>query len=329
MKLLLSLVAVALLCGASAPGHHGHPVSWKFYTVDDFAYKNTVLTGINNLGKVTAYSYSGTINGPIAALVAEPSYADWENINFPSWQHCVASGLSNSFIQVGHCSAYSTNGKVTTFGYVRDHGAYTPYQSFNEFLGENKINCPPPDIRTGHCHSKGVDKDPLIVGFFLGDEYSPFEYDFDHQTMTPFTPPGAFSAVATGINGKGDVVGYMTDASGEHKSWAYENVYDKYYEFAYPGAVRTSALAVNWQDNIVGCMLDASGKRHGFIYSEPFGSKPVWQIINEPKATGDTCINSINDPDVFVGDYFANGVMHGFEAVPTSLPNWKLDYAGN
>lgn len=134
--------------------------------------------------------------------------------------------------------------------------------------------------------------------------------------MATYAPPNAVAAVASGINGKGDICGYMTNTNGVVLSWFYKDGY--YTEYVYPGAISTTAFALNWQDQIVGSYIDAAGATHGFILSFPRTIHATWQSIDFPGATSSE-VRSINDHVDVVGSYVdAAGSTHGFLAVPAT-----------
>lgn len=315
MKRILGAVLALFLLGVSH-NNPGHPTSWTYYTVDVPHQTATVLTGINNLKKATGYAFDGAITGATEAVSAEAPYATFAKIGYPGAAHSIASGLSNTFIQVGHYEA-----PKGTFAYVRDHGKYTSYGNpGTEFYGENAILCPNAGT---HCHGEDKNSDPLCVGFeTIGHRLQAIEYGFNSKTLTLLNPPGAVDAIATGINGRGRIVGEMTTAMGLSESWVYEE--GSYYEFSFPGATRTTALAINWQRDVVGAYTDGAGVTHGFVYYFQAGNScklgtTCYTLDESAAGTTSTVVYSINDSDELVGDYTANGVLHGFEAEPVGL----------
>lgn len=131
-------------------------------------------------------------------------------------------------------------------------------------------------------------------------------------------PPGAKSAVATGINAVGDISGWQYASSGDSGFFLHVGTY---YSVRYPGASTTRALGLNSHDQIVGYYREsASTERHGLILTNPTkaGSQQVWQSIDEPSAKRGTVVTGINDNDDICGYYVdGNGVQHGFVATPS------------
>lgn len=309
MKRLLGMLALvfAALC-APAIAEQPLPSGWNFVTVDDTTAGTTVLTGINNLGKVTGYHSQ---DHRTDAITAEgPSYSGWIKIDYPGATDSAAMALDNTQIQAGFYFSKSTG----TVAYYRDRGKYVSYPiASTEFLGHNEILCP----NAGeHCHGENKNSDALFVGFtFDPSAYGAFMYDAKTSNVTPFNPPGAVSAVASGINGKGEVCGWFMTAIGTPEAWFYSKA-GVYYVLSFPNAVATYAWADNWQENIVGQYLDAAGITHGFAVAFPMHAQPTYVSVDYPGATR-TVIRSINDQDQIVGTYTdASGVTHGFLANP-------------
>lgn len=312
MRFIVAALALLLLSAICAFAVQSHPTQWTFSTIDD-PRGETVLTGINNLGKVVGYVQTGGVR----AVTAEgPGYAGWIDISFPGAANSYALGLSNTRMQVGHAD----DGMGSSFGYVRGAGAYSSYGTPITWLYDvNDILCGGHNCGGGG----GAPTDPLIVGM-TADPTSgiatAFQVDWITKAVTTFAPPGAVSAVATGINGKGHVCGYFIDASGAVSSWVYEN--GTYYEFGFPGAQSTTARAINWQDDIVGKYVDASGAAHGFVMFFHTSWPPI--TIDFPGGSS-TIVRGINNHDELVGSYVdAGGATHGFLAIPQNCPGCHI-----
>jgi hypothetical protein len=110
----------------------------------------------------------------------------------------------------------------------------------------------------------------------------------------------AVSAQATGINPKGDIVGWLTRPRGAEGFILKADVYQV---FSYPKSTSTEALGLNFQEQIVGSYVDTSGVTHGFLLSGP-ASHPQWQSFDNPKANGSATLTGINSRGDVVGNYF-------------------------
>jgi uncharacterized membrane protein len=305
---VMAVASLALPMGLMAgPSQHS---AWNFYQVDG-KYDNTVLTGIDNLKKVVGYSYTGSPGGATYAITSEAPYSRIDYVSYPSATHSVAWGLNNQNLIVGHFGIASA-----TLPYIRNKGQYGSLSEPGvEFTGVNEILCPTPN--ENHCHGQDNHSDQLVVGFApVGSGFQAFEYDYANGQTTWLAPPGAVNSLATGINGKGYIVGSFETAAGKWEAFYYRYTTGEYTEFSFPGAVKTTALGLNWQSDVVGAYLDAAGKRHGFIYWTPF-NKSNLVSVDEPNAVGDTVIYGINDHDQMAGDYQgADQKTHGFFAQP-------------
>jgi probable HAF family extracellular repeat protein len=115
------------------------------------------------------------------------------------------------------------------------------------------------------------------------------------------------TAMATGINNNGDIVGFSTGSAGKHFSWLLKDGHLT--TFGFPGILggsHTQALGINDKDQIVGSYVDSSKKMHGFVLSDPTGPTSHWQTIDDtsPSAMpGTTVVNGINDAGDLVGFY--------------------------
>jgi hypothetical protein len=286
--------------------------SWTFSTLDnpDDSYYNA-LTGINNLGKIVGFTGNGSKSDPYKGFdVTDYGQGKFRNVNYPSAVDTVATSLNNSKSIAGYY--VTTQGWI--FGFIRQGGIYTSYKDPKLKKGDSNIT-----------ELLGINDATLAVGFYT-DEYGvdhAFELNATTGQFHPVAPPGGVSVEATGINGKGDIVGFMTTQKGSTscsnspcKTWLLKG--GSYTDYTYPDSTNTQALAVNWQDQIVGFFVDSSGDTHGFVLSDPL-AKPKWQQIDEPKAEGPTVVTSIQDKDSMVGYYqdSSSGYTNGFLATPS------------
>lgn len=285
--------------------------SWNFSTLnnpddDDF----NALTGINNLGKIVGFIGSGSKKDPYKGFVVN-SYGQgkFKNVDFPGAVATVVTSLSNSKSIAGYY--FTKQGWI--FGFIEQDGLYTSYKDPKLKQGDSNIT-----------ELRGINDAALAVGFYT-DQYGAdhaFELNAAISQYHPINPPGGVSVEATGINGKGDIVGFMTTQKGSTscinspcKTWMLKG--GAFTEYSYPQSTNTQGLAINWQDQIVGSFADSSGNTHGFVLSDPLAT-PQWQQIDEPKADGATVLTSIQDKEYMVGYYQvgSGGYTNGFLATP-------------
>src|SRR5262249_7263193 len=81
--------------------------------------------------------------------------------------------------------------------------------------------------------------------------------------ITPILPPGAISALATGVNNAGQVVGDYNDANGVGHGFLKSG--DTYSTIDSPGAINTQANGINNVGQVVGIYTDANFVGHGFV----------------------------------------------------------------
>ena len=122
--------------------------------------------------------------------------------------------------------------------------------------------------------------------------------------------------MATGINGNDDVVGYLSQASGDVVGFIRKS--GVFATFSFPGSTGTEFLGVTAHDYIVGSYTDALGT-HGFLLISPLWKRgTIWIPIDVPGATS-TVVTSVNIHLQIVGYYVdAVGITHGFLGTPDS-----------
>ena len=111
----------------------------------------------------------------------------------------------------------------------------------------------------------GLSDGGLAVGYYVenGTDHS-FELYLATGKFQGIQPPGAKSSAATGINGKGDIVGWLTLASGATESWLLKG--GRLLLFQYPAAARNAGDDASTGPTISSAPIeDASSNTHGFV----------------------------------------------------------------
>ena len=305
MRALLAALAVAAIAGchggastkqAITPNTQSHPTQWSYVTVNAPG-GNTVITGINNLGKIVGFTpvaASTSGSGAYAAFASVPPYKKFVAIAYPGATSTQALALSNTDEQSG---AYHS--AAGPFGFIRSKAGWKTYPL--PVNGINRILC------GGHnCHGHVSPGNLLAVGP-AQDGTGGYLLDTVTGAQTDLLYPAA------GINGKGHIVGNAGPSVGIFLFYA-----GKYTNYAYPAAQQTIVNAINWQDQLAGTYTDSASVTHGFILSIPRTASPVRQSIDAPKATGGTWLWSINDHVQLAGSYKDATGIHGFVATPTN-----------
>ncbi len=284
--------------------HRANASAWNFATLDN-PDDGTLsrLTGINNVGKICGFTGNPASGKDPSKgfVVADYGKDSFRNENYPGAVDTEVTSLSNTKALAGFY--ISTQGWI--FGWILQDGVWNIYKD--------------PELRKGSSNITellGLNDAGLAVGFYT-DQFNvnhAFELNATTGKFHGITPPGGISVEATGINGKGDIVGIMTTADGTTKSWLLKG--GEYTEYGYPHSTNTEAQAVNWQDQVVGFFVDGSGLTHGFLLSNPIESQQ-WTQVDEPSAKGPTVLTSIEDHDYMVGWYIdSRKHTHGFLATP-------------
>lgn len=288
--------------GAGAALRHGGPSSYSFQTINNPNDPNTtVLTGINNLDKLAGYYGTGKSRRPYSGFVVYEPYGknNFKRADFPGAYETQVWALNNKKSIAGYFVDSVHHSWI--FGFIETGGIWTEYKN--------------PKLRGGSSNVTellGLNDAGLAVGFYTDDKgvNHAFELNPSIGKYHAILPSGLLSVKATGINGKGDVCGYGTVASGATVSWLLKG--GAFTIFAYAGSLDTEALGLNWQDQIVGRYVDVTGNTHGFILSNPLTSQ-LWQTVDDPDAKGTTVVTSIEDHRNLVGYYVdSSGNTNGF-----------------
>jgi hypothetical protein len=185
-------------------------------------------------------------------------------------------------------------------GFIQKDRVWTLFRDPNEGRGKYAVT-----------EILGLNTSDLAVGFYV-DRFGldiPFELIVSSGSFVNLKPPGAASARATGINIRGDIVGWLTGPSGAKGFILKDGTYQV---FSYPKSTSTQALGFNFQEQIVGSYVDTEGVTHGFLLSG-LGNHPQWQSFDNPKANGSATLTGINSHGDLVGSYInKRGNTRGF-----------------
>jgi len=308
-----STLAIGACSGAISGAAAGAPADpplqsgFTFTTLDDpHSTTFTRLLGLNDVGKLCGYFGSGVPSDPSTGFVVYSGFQaqSFKNEKYPGAGDTVVTSVSNAKTIAGWY--VSPQNPSWIFGFTERHGVWNSYRDVQ--------------LRKDHTSNLtkllGLSDAGLAVGYYTDD--SGVNHGFELNTVTDkfhgILPPSATSSVASGINGKGDVVGYLTLANGSVKGYLFKGF--NFTEFGYPGAVSTQAVALTWNDDIVGSYVDGSGETHGFVLSKPLTSQQ-WQSVDEQNGLGSTVITGVNNHHVIVGYYnAADGSTNGFVGTP-------------
>jgi hypothetical protein len=281
-------------------------VQYKFTTVDDEhdTTFNRVL-GENNEGRVVGYYGSGSPSHPNRGFVVRPPYQqnNFKDEDFPQAVDTQITSVNNKRTIAG----FYVTAKGDTLGAMQSAGIWSTYAAphgrdpnpVTEILGINDSG-----IGVGYYVTQSNNEVPVQVSQLTGK-------------FTVIKVPGSVNAVATGITGRGHIVGYMQTASGNIVGFLL--VSGVLTPLAYPGATQTEATCISTYDHVVGSYVDGYGNTHGFLVINPAHQYPIWQSIDDPNAAGTTVVTGVNIHGSIVGYYVdATGNTHGFVATPST-----------
>jgi hypothetical protein len=291
--------------GANVPNGIHRATAYSFKTLDnpdDPAFNE--LLAINNLGKVGGYYGNGSKKNPsVGYIVRDFGNSHYRTKRYPGATDTVVTAVDNLNDIAGYYVSSSTGG---TFGFIETvEGIWTSYKQ--------------PHTRGSYNITEllGLSDAGIGVGFYADANQHRHAFELIQTTgkFHGISPPGALNAVATGINGKGDVVGYYNKSNGATESFLLKG--GVYTEFVYEGAEATRARSINWEDEIAGDYVDSSGNTHGFVLDDLLGT-PQWTApVDDPRAAGQTVVAGIENHHHLVGYYVdATGKTDGFLASP-------------
>lgn len=286
---------------AAVRGGRAPRSSWEFTTLNNPAdHKFNELLAINNLGKICGFDGHGSGRDPSDGYcVSKFGQSSFRTDNYPNALDTYVTSLNNTKVTAGYYR--SVHGGI--FGFTLSNGIWTSYKD------------PRLDGTTPLTELLGISDADLAVGFYTDEGVNhAFELDIPTGQFQHILPPGGVSVEATGINGKGDIVGYMTTSGGSTKSFLLKGGF--YTVFSFPRSSITQATSLNWQDQIGGSFVDSHGQTHGFLLSDPLGSTQ-WAAVDDPDAAGTTVVTSVENHGYMVGWYVdGNGHTNGFLAAP-------------
>jgi hypothetical protein len=280
-------------------------IKFSFTSMDYPGLSNfNELLGINNRSHIVGYFGSGAASDPSSGYVIYPPYQsrNFRLLQYPLAAQTVATAANNQRTEAGYY--VEPKGKIFSFTYTA--GIWSSYQDPHGRGG------------SGMTEILSINDADEAVGTYRGGTRSgSFGLNITTDDFEGINPPHASSVVATGINGRGDLVGYWTQ-SGRHVGFLRKN--GTYTTFSYPGSKDTEFLGITAHDYVVGSYVDTSGATHGFLLISPLW-KPgtTWQSVDDPNAVGKTVATSVNVHKDIVGYYVdSTGATHGFLATPNS-----------
>ncbi len=323
---LLAVAGAAALAACSGPAPALVPVSpsllpssaplraatrFKFTTLDDPYYTSfNRLTGINNEHRIAGYYGRGGAGEPREGYHIYPPYRprNYFKIEFPGATQTIATSLNNRKTLAGYYIARQGGARVT-FGFVDSRGIWSSYQD------------PQARGKTSATLILGLNDAGTAVGAArAGPKTYAFKLDVGTGKFEAIVPPGAANAVAAGINGDGDVVGYMTKRG---TTVGFLRKDGQYRDLTFPHARSTELLGITTYDRIVGSFIDRLGVTHGLLLTHPSFKTIAWQRIDDPNGT-QTTVTGINLHGEIVGWFIdPRGNTHGFVATEhTASPSY-------
>ncbi len=270
--------------------------AFTFATIDAPGGPPTEILGINNLSKLC-----GFYGDPSVGFTVRPPYEarQFRKVRVPGAIDTVVTSINNTNIIAGWFE--DSNGGI--WALTVWEGIWTRYQD-NHLLHHPQ-----------YTKILGISDDDLAVGYYqLNSIDNSFKLNLATGKFITIKPPNAKSSAATGINGRGDIVGWLTLANGTTEGWLLKD--GVFTVFAYPSAAETQAASLDSSDDIAGSFQDNSGNTHGFLLTDVLKVQ-TWAQIDDPSASGETVVTGINNHDSIVGYYQdSSDNLNGFLANP-------------
>ncbi len=269
---------------------------WTFNTLNNSNDPTfNQLLGVNNRGQIAGYFGSGARRHPNKGYVINlaPAASTFTNENFPFGLQTQVIGINDVGVTVGF---WSTQNKRNLSD--NNFGFYTLNGRFHNVVFPTRNMSKPPVTQL-----LGVNNRDIAVGFFNGaaGQSHAFEFSIAGRWFRRLHIPGAVSSTATGINNRGEIVGFFTNKRGKTFGFVITRR-GTVIEFNIPGASSTMAFGVNDFGAVVGTFMRGSGnnaKSFGFVWQPGRGVR----VVNAPLGRGATTLNGINNAGDLVGFY--------------------------
>lgn len=271
---------------------NGNTWAWGGTGVNRFAFRALVnrtdptfnqILGINDRGVGVGYFGSGanakhpnkgfrfTIRNGVAFFLPE---------NFPGSVQTQAVAINNRGISVG----FFVDAKGANHGYVRMADGF------------RRVDFPGATSTPKVTQLLGINRQGIAVGFFndARNNSHGFLYNVRTRQFAQIKlPVAATSVVATGINDRGQVVGFYVQGK---KTFGFIWAPGEFTVLNLGGHTNTQALGINNLGMVVGSFVDARGKTHGFVRIRA----SLVRIVDVPGATS-TVVNGLNNQGQIVG----------------------------
>jgi hypothetical protein len=281
--------AVAAGNGAStAPSRLAAAAGYSFQTLGDPADPTfNQLLGVNDAGLIVGYYGSGAnAKHPNKGYtLSSASSGTYTAENYPGSVQTQVTAVTSS----GNTAGFWVDAQGNNHGFIDWNGVFTT------------VDDPAAAGKTKTTQILGLNAAGVAVGFYndgQGNAHA-FKYNQNTRVFTALTPPNASTAVATAINMKDEIAGFLTRGKTTAGFFVSHATYD---EFDVPNSTNTQAFGVNADEEIVGSYLDAHGQTHGFVLTNPT-THAAFKTVDDPAGVGSTVINGVNDKGQLVGFY--------------------------
>lgn len=267
--------------------------SWNGTGTNRFAFRSFVtaadpnfnqLLGINDAGQISGYFGSGEdAKHPNKGFVILPPYGghSLRDVNYPGSVQTQVVGIANDGTLVG----FYVDRRGANHGFIRWHDRF------------RTVDFPGTTSHPKFVQLLGISSTGIVAGFFNDAAGNAHGFLFDLRTSRfalVQLPVRATSVTVTGINARGQVVGFFTVGKITNAFlWSKRS----FLVIKLGNRTNTQALGINNKGVVVGSFVDGAGVTRGFVWVPG-----LLRTVTFPKSTS-TVVNGINNNGLIVGFY--------------------------
>lgn len=256
----------------------------QFRTIKVPGSLETQVVGVNNNGVSVGFFVDrlGANHGFVRSAAGK-----FRTVDFP--QHLATLGTTSTW---GGMSSLGTTSGLSSTGTVSSTGAASAMSSMSTLHMPTLTT-----VTTTRVNQLlGINNHNIAAGFFLDNAGRPHGYLFNAnngQFLLLRTPHGVNGLVATGINDRNQVVGFVVVGK-QSRGFVWNG--RAFIWFSLGAKTNTQALGINNAGSVVGSFTDLLGRTHGFLIQ----ANGLIRQVDVPGSTS-TVVNGINNKGLIVG----------------------------
>ena len=258
---------------------------YEFRTLGDKADRTfNQLLGVNDCGNIVGYYGSG-------ADAAHPNKGF--SVNAPYNRHAF---MDENYPRSAQTQVVGENNDGTTVGFYVDHDGNN-YGFVHRDGKWDRVEFPGTTSRPSFNQLLGVNEHGIAAGFWNDDRGNSHGYLYntwnEHFTAIEL-PVHADSVTVTGVNDRGQAVGFYKDGKNTHGFISSDHSFKT---LRLGDDSNTQVLGINEDGDVVGSYVGHHGTTHGFVRMDD-----KIRVIDAPGSTS-TVVNGLNNRGQIVGFY--------------------------